>query len=87
MADVFRTFPMHTAAQTLFTGFDCRSCGDQIPVFAGTPDDSLPPHAAIHIMCPHCGHSARYAAAEAYRFTGRYRASRERSKAGYARLA
>jgi len=79
---------MHIAAQTSFTGFDCRGCGDQIPVFAGTPDASLPPPAAIHIMCPHCGHSARYAATEAYRFSGRSRMSRGRSpKANHAPFA
>jgi hypothetical protein len=79
---------LYTGSQTSFTGFDCRGCGDQIPVIAGTGDGSLPVHAAIHIMCPHCGHSARYAVADAYRFAGRSRVNRERSpKAGYAPLA
>ena len=70
---------MHTGAQTSFTGFDCRGCGDQIPVFAGASAASMPANGAIYIMCPDCGHSGRYAAGEAYRFAGRYRANRERS--------
>ena len=78
----------HVAPQTSVTGFDCRGCGDPIPVFAGASAAAMPSHAAIHIMCPHCGHSARYAAAEAYRFAGRSRVSRQRSpKANHAPFA
>jgi predicted RNA-binding Zn-ribbon protein involved in translation (DUF1610 family) len=69
----------HIGPQTSVTGFDCRACGDQIPVFAGASAVAMPANAAIYIMCPDCGHAGRYVAGEAYRFAARYRASRGRS--------
>jgi hypothetical protein len=60
----------HIATPAFFTGFDCRSCGGQIPVFTGAPGEVMAADAMIHIMCPHCGHSGQYAAGDAYRFHG-----------------
>jgi hypothetical protein len=72
----------HSAPKTFFTGFDCRGCGDQIPVFTGAPDESIPAKTRIHIMCPTCGYSGQYTASKAYRFASRSEAGLKRALKG-----